>query len=93
MSNLVNAKLLENIRQLLVQSRASMQHAVNSTMVYTYWHVGELIVEDEQQGKVKAVYGEQQLQRLSEKLLDEFGKGFDVTNLRNMRRFYLAYPI
>ena len=46
-----------------------------------------LIIEDEQQGEARAAYGKQQLQRLSQELTKEFGKGFDVTNLRNMRRF------
>ncbi len=62
-------------------------------MVHTYWHVGRLIVEDEQSGNARAAYGEQQLSHLSRALTEEFGKGFDITNLRNMRRFYLIYPI
>ncbi|ORU93311.1 MAG: hypothetical protein A6F72_06625 [Cycloclasticus sp. symbiont of Poecilosclerida sp. N] len=62
-------------------------------MVQSYWHVGRLIVEDEQQGKARAAYGKQQLAQLTEVLSDEFGKGFDARNLRNMRQFYQTFPI
>jgi hypothetical protein len=62
-------------------------------MVQSYWQIGRLIVEPEQQGESRAVYGKQQLQQLSQQLAERLGKGFDVTNLRNMRSFYLAFPI
>jgi hypothetical protein len=62
-------------------------------MVLTYWQVGHLIVEHEQQGHQRAEYGKQVLQQLADELTGEFGKGFDVRNLRNMRMFYQAFPI
>ena len=62
-------------------------------MVLSYWEIGRLIIEDEQQGKHRAAYGKAQLQHISGQLTQRFGKGFDVTNLRNMRKFYLAFPI
>lgn len=61
-------------------------------MVQAYWQVGQLIVEDEQSGATRAEYGKKVLEALSERLSEEFGKGFDIRNLRNMRSFYLAYP-
>ena len=85
--------LLLAIRELVQQARQQILRSVNSAMVQTYWHIGRLIVEDEQQGEVRAEYGKQQLEQLSARLTDEFGKGFDVTNLRTMRRFYQAFPI
>lgn len=88
----LNPQLVVEIRQLVVAARREVVQAVNSTMVQTYWHIGRLIVEDEQQGEVRAAYGTQQLQRLSEDLTEEFGKGFNVRNLRNMRAFYQAFP-
>jgi hypothetical protein len=60
-------------------------------MVRTNWHIGRLIVEQEQQGNERAQYGKPQLQSLSDQLKPEFGKGFDPSNLRNMRRFYLSF--
>ncbi len=61
-------------------------------MVVAYWHIGREIVEEEQIGKSRAGYGEAILKKLSEKLTADFGKGFDESNLRNIRHFYLTYP-
>lgn len=85
--------LLADIRDLLATARGQIAQAVNSAMVQTYWQVGRLIVEDEQNGQARAQYGAQVLQWLSAALTNEFGKGFDVRNLRNIRHFYLTYPI
>lgn len=89
----ISTELLAAIRNLLTQTRKQLQQTVNHTMVKTYWEVGRLIVEHEQQGETRASYGKQQLQILANQLRIEFGKGFEVRNLRNMRAFYLAYPI
>lgn len=86
-------ELLTAIRGILNQARTQLQQTVNHTMVKTYWQVGHLIVEHEQKGKTKAHYGQQQMKALSEQLRQEFGKGFTERNLRNMRSFYLMYPI
>ncbi len=93
MTNLISTQLLDNIRQLLTNTRQTLAQTINRAMVQTYWHMGRLIVEDEQQGQSRAAYGKQQLEQLSQTLQTEFGKGFDVSNLRNMRRFYVTYPI
>ncbi|AYF33440.1 DUF1016 domain-containing protein [Vreelandella alkaliphila] len=61
-------------------------------MVQSYWEIGRLIVEHEQQGNSRAEYGKQQLQQLSQQLTERLGKGFDVRNLRNMRQFYQSFP-
>lgn len=84
--------LFSDIAAVIQQSRQQVQQAVNSAMVQCYWQIGRLIVEHEQQGQARAVYGKQQLQTLSEQLTAEFGKGFDASNLRNMRSFYLCFP-
>jgi len=85
--------LFEEISQLVEQARHQLQRSVNTAMVQTYWHIGRLILEHEQCGERRAAYGKGQLKHLSERLTGRFGKGFDVTNLRNMRRFYDAFPI
>jgi predicted nuclease of restriction endonuclease-like (RecB) superfamily len=85
--------LFQQISQLVQQARQQLQRSVNTAMVQTYWHIGRLIIEHEQQGESRAAYGKQQLEQLSLRLSAEFGKGFDVTNLRAMRRFYQAFPI
>ena len=86
-------ELLSDIRLLLNHARRNVAQAVNSAMVQTYWQVGRIIVDHEQSGNARAEYGKQQLAYLSANLGKEFGKGFDITNLRNMRRFYQTFPI
>lgn len=85
--------LFQSISQLIEQARQQVQRNVNSVMVQSYWHIGRLIIEHEQQGETRAAYGKQQLQQLSERLSSEYGKGFDERNLRHMRSFYQTYPI
>ena len=66
---------------------------VNTNLLETYWQIGLLIVEDEQGGNLRAEYGKNILKLLALQLTEEFGKGFDESNLRNMRSFYRAFPI
>ena len=93
MNELTNKPLLQEIKTLLQASRQHLQQTINTTMVQTYWGIGRLIVEDEQKGKERAEYGKKQLETIAEILTQEFGKGFDVRNLRNMRQFYNTFPI
>lgn len=90
---LISNNLYTAIADVVQQARKQVKQAVNQQMVQAYWHIGRLIVEQEQQGQGRSEYGKQQLGQLSKRLQSDFGKGFDVTNLRNMRRFYLAFPI
>ena len=89
----IKPELLATIRTLINESRGELQQTVNITIVQTYWQIGRLIVEDEQHGEVRAGYGKYLLKQLSESLTKEFGKGFDLTNLRKMRAFYQRFPI
>jgi len=86
-----NNQLLEEIKQLLISSRQQLSQTINTTMVQTYWQIGKMIVEDEQDGNTRAKYGQQQLQSISKNLTQEFGRGFEVRNLRNMRQFYIIF--
>ncbi len=86
-----NSALLSDIKSVIVEARAHVRQTVNNTMVHAYWQIGRLIVEDEQLGNTRAQYGKNVLKSLSTQLTADLGKGFDVTNLRNMRRFYLAF--
>ena len=78
------------IRNSVISAQSRIYNAVNSAMVQAYWEIGEQIYiacgENDH-----AEYGKGLLRYLSEKLTAEFGKGFTVANLRNMRQFYLAY--
>ncbi len=84
---------ISGIRVLLVEARLSVVKQVNATMIKTYYEIGRRIVEQEQQGKEVANYGDYILVRLSESLSGSFGKGFSKRNLELMRQFYLTYRI
>jgi len=83
--------LYAEIRAVLEKSRSSAYRAVNLAMVQAYWQIGYLIVEHEQEGKERAEYGKAILKDLSRCLTREFGKGYSVQALRNMRQFYLVF--
>ncbi|CAI9687607.1 DUF1016 domain-containing protein [Elizabethkingia anophelis] len=82
---------ISEIRNILAQARMKAYQSVNSVMVEAYWLIGKRIVEEEQNGKKRAEYGEALLKNLSVALTKEFGKGFSSSNLRNFRQFYLTY--
>lgn len=86
-----NKALFKQVVDLLQNARQQVLRTVNSTMVYTYFEVGRVIVEEEQNGKERAEYGKQILKGLSEQLTKEFGKGFSLRNLEQIRQFYLTY--
>jgi len=85
--------LLGQLRDLIVQARTQALRAVDTIQVQTCWQIGRHIVEFEQQGQSRAAYGARLLPQLAERLTQEFGRGFDASNLRYMRLFYQAFPI
>lgn len=89
----LNHSFYNEVITLLHNARNSVYQTINSTMTETYWQIGQKIIEVEQGGEARAEYGKGLIKNLSNELTKEFGKGFSVDNLENMRRFYLAYPI
>jgi predicted nuclease of restriction endonuclease-like (RecB) superfamily len=89
----VNHHIYNQIRDILTRARERVWQTVNHEMVCCYWEIGRILLEDEQKGEERAAYGESLLADLSKKLSTEFGKGFTERNLRNMRSFFLTYPI
>jgi len=85
--------LLGQVRALIQAARQQALRAVDTVQVRTYWEIGRHIVEFEQGGAERAEYGSKLLSRLAESMAIEFGAGFDVSNLRKMRQFYLYFPI
>ncbi len=85
--------MMNEIRELLLNARQHVAVQVNTELLSTYWNVGRIIVEHEQENKERADYGKQTLKQLSKDLTKEFGKGFSVSNLQFMRRFYQNYQI
>ncbi len=86
-----NTTFYYQIVDLLQSARKKVVQTVNQTMVHTYFEIGRMIVEEEQDGKERADYGKQILKELSTILTERFGKGFSVDNLENMRRLYVTY--
>lgn len=85
--------MINEIKEVLQSARQNVAQQVNTELLTTYWNIGRIIVEYEQQNNERAEYGQQTLKELSRVLTKEFGKGFSRSNLQNMRAFYLAYPI
>ena len=84
--------IFDNIKELVINSRNKVYNTVNTEMLNLYWNIGKAIM-DIQQGDERANYGDYVLEKLSEKLTAEFGKGFSKRNLERMRKFYIYFPI
>lgn len=84
--------LKNEIGKLLQEGRKEAGRAVNRVLINTYWNIGQYIVEFEQKGKEKAIYGSELLDTLSKDLTSEFGKGFSRSNLFQIRQFYIRFP-
>lgn len=82
---------MNEIRKLLLSARQRVTVQINTELLSTYWNIGRIIVEHEQENRERADYGKQTLKQLSKDLTKEFGKGFSVSNLYNMRLFYMQY--
>lgn len=87
----IEKSFIEDIKSIVSTARNRTYAAINFYMVETYWRIGERIVMEEQKGEKRAEYGEYLIRELSKRLTAELGKGFDVTNLKNFRYFYLAF--
>ncbi len=87
------SSLLQTISNTYTSGKVKAFQQVNSTLVQTYWSIGQHIVEFEQEGKLKAAYGDKLLERLSKDLSLSYGKGFSLSNIKRFRQFYLVYAI
>lgn len=91
--NLINQQLIQDIRSIIAGARENAVRKVDFERTLMYWHIGERIFEEEQQGKDRAEYGTFLIKTLSEKLQPEFGSGFGYRQLNLYRRFYRTFPI
>lgn len=87
----IDKSFFENVSNVLDKARKNAKTAVNLSMVYAYYEIGKIIVEEEQRGKKRAAYGTQLVNELSAYLTRMYGKGFSVGNLKNIRQFYRVY--
>lgn len=88
-------KLVDNmydeISNIITKNKEKVIYQINNTLVNTYFLIGKVIVENEQNGNIRAEYGKELLKRLSKKLTEKFGSGFSISGLYNMRLFYSRY--
>ena len=84
-------EICDKIISLIEQSRQSVAKNINSAMVFTYYNIGKMLVDEWQQGEKRAEYGKQLLAKVSTDLTKKYGKGFSVQNLERMRSFFLIY--
>jgi len=82
---------ITEIKQIITSARNKAHTAINSAMIEAYWLIGKRIVEEEQNGKQRAEYGQEIIKTLSKELRNEFGTGFGERILRDSRRFYLCF--
>jgi predicted nuclease of restriction endonuclease-like (RecB) superfamily len=87
------SNIYQNIRSTILRAKKRINTVVHDTVVETYWQIGKYIVEEEQDGKERAAYGKSLIKGLASKLKEEFGSGYDKSNLSNMRKFYMMFPI
>ena len=91
MNEKINTELVQQIKTLLESSRQKIAIEVNTTLIYTYWQIGKIIVEDENMRIGDKEYEKYSLRQLSKVLTNEFGKGFSRSNLSNMCQLYLTH--
>jgi len=85
-------KITNQIKLIMHDARVAASLELNNQVIITYWEIGHVIVDYEQNGNVRAQYGAQLLAELSKELTRELGKGFSRSNLQNMRNLFLFYP-
>ena len=93
MSDNIMNPLVNEIKTILDLARNNVARVINKELLMSYWKIGEIIIRYEQNDSIRAEYGEKTLKQLSKELTKEFGRGFSVSNLQFMRRFYLEYQI
>ena len=89
--NEVSNEFLNRVSSLIEEAKKNVKTAVNIAMVYTYFEIGRMIIEEEQNGDNRAEYGKYIIRNLSSFLTEHYGKGYSVDNLKLIRRFYIIY--
>ena len=93
MENQLLSSMVLDIRNIMETAHRNVAQEVNNELIVAYWKIGEIIVRYEQNDNIRAAYGKQTLKQLSKTLTAEFGKGFSISNIQFMRRFYQEYKI
>lgn len=91
-TNIQLNNIVSDIRNIILNARNKAYASINQNLIHSNWEIGRRIVEEEQQGKVRAEYGTQLLKVLSLKITEEFGQGYGVRNLFYFKQLYLYFP-
>lgn len=90
-----NEKVVDNlynqIENIIINNKTKTIYQINNTLVETNFMIGKIIVENEQNGNIRAEYNKEILLKSSRKLTNKYGRGFSLSNLYNMRLFYNKY--
>jgi len=90
---IIQQEMISQIREIMINARKNAAAQVNNELLTAYWNIGRVIVEHEQGSDIRAEYGQSTSKQISKQLTKEFGRGFSVSNLQFMRRFYQTYQI
>lgn len=86
-------EIIAQIQSIIATAKDRAIRSVDTERVLMYWQIGKIILEEEQQGKERAGYGEFLIKSLSENLQPQFGTGFSIRQLERYRQFYRMFPI
>ena len=87
----IETTFVNDIRTIVSAARESCYRMANIMQVVQNWLIGRRIVEQEQQGKVRADYGKHIIELASQSLTEEFGQGFSETQIKSFRKFFLTF--
>ena len=89
----IKKELILQIQSIIATAKDRAIRSVDTERVLMYWQIGKVILEEEQEGKERAGYGEFLIKSLSQTLQPQFGSGFSVRQLERYRQFYRTFPI
>ena len=91
--DVISDNLFDKAVGLIETAKQNIVKTVNNSMVFTYYYIGEMIVEKEQNGEIRAGYGKQVIKNLSERLQNKYKAGYSQRNVEQMRQFYITFSI
>ena len=90
-NDIIINNMYNQISDIITNNKNKMIYQINNTLIENNFMIGKIIVENEQNGNIRAEYGKDILNKLSKKLTNKFGSGYSRTGLQNMRLFYDKY--
>jgi predicted nuclease of restriction endonuclease-like (RecB) superfamily len=93
MTDLVNPQIIGDIKNIIANAQEKAVRSVEYERALMYWNIGKRIFEEEQQGKERAEYGAKLIKYISLQLMPDYGSGYGVRHLEQMRQFYRTFPI